>query len=115
MSSPTSLPDASLDYTDLVAAQRAYFLSGATRPVAWRRAQLEALKALLKDNRGRFYSALYEDLRRNEVDADLMDIGHCINEADYALKHMESWLKPEAPAMSCWNASPGRCAVKSRS
>ncbi len=95
MSSPASLPDVSLDYADLVSAQRAYFLSGATRPVAWRRAQLEALKALLKDNRGRFYSALYDDLRRNEVDADLMDIGHCINEADYALKHMESWLRPE--------------------
>ena len=63
MSSPTPLPDTSLDYTDLVAAQRAYFLSGATRPVAWRRAQSEVLKALLKDNRGRFYSALYEDLR----------------------------------------------------
>ena len=67
MSSPASLPDVSLDYTNLVAAQRAYFLSGATRPAAWRRAQLEALKALLKDNRGRFYSALYEDLRRQKT------------------------------------------------
>jgi aldehyde dehydrogenase (NAD+) len=111
MSSPASLPDASLDYTNLVAAQRAYFLSGATRPVAWRRAQLEALKALLKDNRGRFYSALYKDLRRNEVDADLMDIGHYINEADYALKHMESWLKPEHLPMPLV-LEPGRIRVR---
>jgi acyl-CoA reductase-like NAD-dependent aldehyde dehydrogenase len=111
MSSPASLTDASLDYTDLIAAQRAYFLSGATRPVAWRRAQLEALKALLEDNRGRFYSALYDDLRRNEVDADLMDIGHCINEADYALRHMQSWLKPEHLPMPLV-LEPGRIRVR---
>ena len=33
-----------LDYSALVAKQREFFLSGATRPVAWRKAQLEALK-----------------------------------------------------------------------
>jgi hypothetical protein len=31
------------DYSTLVAQQRAYFLAGNTRPVAWRKAQLEAL------------------------------------------------------------------------
>ena len=30
------------DYTKLVAGQRAYFLSGKTRPAAWRVAQLNA-------------------------------------------------------------------------
>ena len=111
MSSPRSLPDASLDYTDLVAGQRAHFLSGATRPVAWRRAQLKALKALLEDNRGRFYSALHEDLRRNQVDADLMDVGFSIKEAEYALEHLESWLKPEhAPTPLV--LKPGRIRVR---
>lgn len=45
---------ADADYTDLVAGQREYFRSGATRPVEWRRQQLEALKALLEENRARF-------------------------------------------------------------
>jgi acyl-CoA reductase-like NAD-dependent aldehyde dehydrogenase len=84
-----------LNYRDVVSRQREYFVSGATRPVAWRRHQLEALKALLEDNRGRFLSALDHDLRRNEVDADLMDIGFCIKEADYALKHMRGWMRAE--------------------
>jgi len=83
------------NYADLVAAQRAYFHSGATRSVAWRRKQLEATKSLLSDNRGRFYTALRADLRRNEVDADLMDVGFCIKEAEYALKHMHHWMKVE--------------------
>ncbi len=81
------------DYSKLVADQRAYFLSGATRPVAWRHEQLEAVKSLLSDNRDQFYAALQEDLRRNEVDADLMDVGFCIKEAEYALKHMHEWMK----------------------
>lgn len=54
------------DYSELVAGQRAYFLSGATRPVDWRREQLEALKALLTDNRPRFFETLRSDLRRND-------------------------------------------------
>jgi acyl-CoA reductase-like NAD-dependent aldehyde dehydrogenase len=86
---------AEIDCSDLVSRQREYFVSGATRPVAWRRQQLEALKALLADNRGRFLSALHQDLRRNEVDAELMDIGFCIKEAEYALKHMHNWMRAE--------------------
>jgi aldehyde dehydrogenase (NAD+) len=84
-----------VDYTDLVAGQREYFHSGATRPVEWRRRQLEALKALLADNRDRFFAALRQDLRRNDVDSDLMDVGFCIKEAEYALKHMHHWVKAE--------------------
>ena len=38
------------DYSALVARQREYFLSCATRPIAWRRAQLEALRTLLTEN-----------------------------------------------------------------
>ena len=35
---------ADADYRDLVAGQREYFHSGATRPVEWRCQQLEAMK-----------------------------------------------------------------------
>ena len=86
---------ADVDYTDLVAGQRKYFHSGATRPAEWRRQQLEALKALLADNRDRFFAALRQDLRRNDVDSDLTDVGFCIKEAEYALKHMHHWTKVE--------------------
>ena len=46
------------DYTDLVAGQRAYFLSGATRPTAWRVDQLKAVKRMITENRQQFYDAL---------------------------------------------------------
>src|SRR5262245_28487856 len=78
---------AAIEYTDLVDGQREYFLSGATRGVEWRRGQLEALKTLLEENHERFLAVLRQDLHRNDVDSDLMDVGFCIKEADYALKH----------------------------
>jgi aldehyde dehydrogenase (NAD+) len=83
------------NYSALVAKQREFFLSGATRPESWRRAQLEAVKALFIENHDELCDALWTDLRRNIVDADLMDVGYNVKEADYALKHLEAWMKPE--------------------
>jgi hypothetical protein len=82
------------DYSGLVARQREFFLSGATRPVSWRKAQLEALKALFTENHDDLCDALWKDLRRNVVDADLMDVAYNLKEADYALKHLDEWMKP---------------------
>ena len=76
-------------------AGRAYFISGATRGADWRRGQLEALKALLEENRESFLAVLRDDLHRNDVDSELMDVGFCVKEAEYALKHMHDWMKPE--------------------
>jgi aldehyde dehydrogenase (NAD+) len=83
------------DYTELVARQRAFFLSGATRPAAWRKAQLETIKALFTENHDDLCQALWQDLRRNVVDADLMDVDYNVKEADYALQHLDAWMKPE--------------------
>ena len=92
-SSPSS------DYAALVARQREYFLTGQTRPAAWRRSQLEAVKALFTENHDVLCDALWKDLRRNVTDADLMDVTYCAKEADYALKHLAAWMEPQSVAM----------------
>ncbi len=84
-----------LDYSALVARQRAYFLSGCTRPAAWRKAQLEALRAMFTEHHDELCAALWSDLRRNVVDADLMDVAYNVKEADYALEHLDAWMTPE--------------------
>jgi aldehyde dehydrogenase (NAD+) len=82
------------EFATLVASQRTFFLAGHTRSVDWRRAQLEAVKAMFTENRDALCDALWKDLRRNRNDADLMDVEYCVKEADYALKHMDDWIKP---------------------
>lgn len=103
------MPD--LDYAGLVAGQREYFLAGHTRPLAWRRGQLEAQKALFRENRAELLEALWKDLRRNEVDGDLMDVGYNVREAEYALKHLKAWTKPRRVAAP-WVVQPGRVRVR---
>jgi aldehyde dehydrogenase (NAD+) len=83
------------DYTKLVADQRSYFLSGATRPISWRVEQLNAIKAMISDNRELLYDAMWHDLRRNRVDADLMDVEYNVKEAQYGLDHLHEWMKVE--------------------
>jgi len=77
------------DYPTLVARQREYFLAGLTRPAAWRKSQLEAVKALFTENHDELCEALWKDLRRNVIDADLIDVAYCAKEAEYA----DAWFK----------------------
>ena len=90
---------ATLDYSTLVARQRDYFLAGNTRPASWRKAQLEALKAMFTEHHDELCDALWKDLRRNVIDADLMDVAYCAKEADYALQHLADWMEPQRAPM----------------
>src|SRR5262245_52878545 len=65
-------PMTNKDYSALVATQREYFFSSQTRSASWRRSQLEALKALFQENHDELCDALWKDLRRHVVDADLI-------------------------------------------
>jgi aldehyde dehydrogenase (NAD+) len=85
-----------VDFPGLVARHRKYFLSGKTRAVEWREAQLDALHALITERAGDFCAALWKDLRRNRVDADATDVKYVADEAAYARHHLRRWT----PCMS---------------
>lgn len=78
---------------------------GAT--LAWRRAQLEGLRAMLLDRAPEFEQALLTDLGKNPVEAEITEIGFVLAEINHALRHLKSWMRPSrvrAP-MSLWPAS----------
>ncbi len=52
---------------------------------------------MITENREAMYDALAKDLRRNQVDADLMDVEFNVKEVDHALKHLHEWMEPEHP------------------
>ncbi len=90
-----------ISLSERVAALRAVFQSGVTRPLAWRRAQLAALKRMLLERESKFCEALYEDLRKPRGEAALSEIGLCVLEIDHALAHLAAWSRPKkvrAPA-----------------
>ena len=85
---------AAADFPALIARHRNCFLSGRTRPVEWREAQLDALHALMTERAGDFFDALWKDLRRNRVDADATDVKYVADEAAYARHHLRRWMNP---------------------
>jgi len=79
----------------LVERLRATFDSGRTRPVAWRRAQLQAIKRMLLEHEDEFVAALATDLGKSSTEGWLTDVVLSIRDVDYTLKHMADWIRPE--------------------
>jgi aldehyde dehydrogenase (NAD+) len=82
------------EFGDLLSRHRKYFLSGATRSAEWRESQLIALRSMMKEHAEAFYAALWEDLRRNRIEADWVDVKYMTSEIDHVLAHVRHWMKP---------------------
>ena len=104
--SKTGVPD----FSNLVADHRAYFLSGVTRSAEWRESQLRALHSMLQDHAEDFYAALWSDLRRNRIEADLVDVKCTTSEIDHVLAHIRRWMKPlPISTLICWPHHMEKC------
>jgi len=79
----------------LVARLRATFDSGKTKPLAWRRQQLEGLLAFAKECGDELVAALQADFGKPELEARAADIGQVTQEAKLALKKLKKWTQPE--------------------
>ena len=83
-----------MEYASEVQRQRNFFQSGATRPEAFRRTQLQRLsKAIEKHERG-LMEALYSDLRKSPTEAYSTEIGFVLSEISHALRSLSAWMKP---------------------
>jgi acyl-CoA reductase-like NAD-dependent aldehyde dehydrogenase len=82
------------DANSLFTRHRKYFLSGATRSVAWREKQLKALRSMMQEHAEDFYNALWSDLRRNRTEADWVDVKYMTSEIAHVLDHLRHWMEP---------------------
>jgi acyl-CoA reductase-like NAD-dependent aldehyde dehydrogenase len=82
------------NFASLVARHRAYFMSGRTRAPEWREEQLKALSTMITENRDAMRAALWTDLRRNWIEAELVDVTGIAKEADHAREGFRRWMTP---------------------
>ncbi|KAI6192783.1 Aldehyde dehydrogenase [Aphelenchoides fujianensis] len=82
-------------YSELIKKQRGFFNSGATRSFEFRRTQLTKLRDVLLTNDRLIFDAIFQDLRRPPNQTKMMEFDRIIMEIDYALEHLEEWMKPE--------------------
>lgn len=80
---------------ETVATMRATFNSGHTRPLEWRRKQLNGIIAMLEENEPAFLAALKTDLGKPEVEGFITDIAFVTSEVKMMLKNLNKWNKPE--------------------
>jgi aldehyde dehydrogenase (NAD+) len=73
---------------------RADFDSGRTRPLAWRRRQLEQLARLLEENEADLLEALRTDLGKPPVEGFITEIAFVLSEIELTLKHLTKWNRP---------------------
>src|SRR5215471_19267931 len=99
------------DFRALLSGHRKYFQSGVTRSAKWRRQQLIALRAMMKDHAEEFYSALWTDLRRNRIDSDWADVKFISSEAKHAIAQLRRWMKP-LPVNTPLVLTPARTKVR---
>jgi aldehyde dehydrogenase (NAD+) len=97
----TNLADPRVDGSpaDLVKRLRATFDAGHTRPVEWRKAELHALKRLVAEGEPELLLALAEDLGKSATEGFLTELAFVRAEIDYALRHLDAWLKPAKVAV----------------
>jgi aldehyde dehydrogenase (NAD+) len=75
--------------------QRAYFASGATRPYAFRKAQLKKLWQAVKSREQDVIDALNKDFRKPEFEGYGTEIGPFYGEVKHALHELGNWMRPE--------------------
>lgn len=94
-----------------VQALRAVHASGRTRPIEWRLKQLEGIVRLVTEREDDIATALAQDLGRSPVEAWLGDLTSTKGEAEYAIKHLRRWMKPQRVRLPL-NQLPGSAWVQ---
>lgn len=96
--------------SDSIARLRASFDSGKTRPEAWRRGQLERLKAMVEENESAINEALHADLGKSGFEARMTEIGTVLSEIDHTLSRLKSWMQPKKVSTPLSN-QPGNSRI----
>jgi len=102
-----SLSPAILDVAERL---RTTFGTGQTRPLAWRREQLQQLKALVNEHGDDFVEALQADFGKPTLEAWTTDVAIVAQECDTALKQLRRWTRPQR-VKTPLQQSPGRSRI----
>jgi aldehyde dehydrogenase (NAD+) len=94
----------------LVERLRGTFAGGRTRSLEWRRAQLDALAAMLSENEDAILDALADDMGKVRFEAWAGDIASSVTETKYIAKHVGIWMKDDRVRIPL-TLKPGRARI----
>ncbi|MDA3032733.1 MAG: aldehyde dehydrogenase family protein, partial [Actinomycetota bacterium] len=78
----------------IVGSIRDGFDRGLTRPLGWRRNQLNAMEAMLRENADLLLTALAADLHKPATEAWTTEIGFTLSDIGHQKSHLAKWSEP---------------------
>jgi aldehyde dehydrogenase (NAD+) len=102
-----ALPKPIMDFAAATQRQRAFFQTGATRFVAFRRGQLERLADALERHEAALLAALQADLGKSPGQGYASEFGLVQMEIRHALRHLRRWAAPQR-RRTPWFLAPAR-------
>ncbi|MBN8555635.1 MAG: aldehyde dehydrogenase family protein [Deltaproteobacteria bacterium] len=82
-----------MSFSALLQTQRAFFETGVTRDLSFRRNQLRKLRDICKKNEEKIFEALKSDLRKPRLEAYAGELAPFFDEIDLAILHLPLWMK----------------------
>ncbi|WP_223476961.1 aldehyde dehydrogenase [Oricola indica] len=95
---------------DIAERQRRFFRTGATRDLAFRRRQLQAMRDMLASREDDVIEAMRHDLGRPAFEAFSSEIAVVTLEIDVALKRLAGWARPRRVGTP-WLIFPGKSRI----
>lgn len=99
-----------MDFTELVAKQRAYFRTGATRSLEFRIAMLKKLQAAVRDNAQLIEEAMRKDMNKCPSETYMTETGILLDEIRFHIRHLAGWMK-EKPVRTPLAQFPSRSFI----
>jgi aldehyde dehydrogenase (NAD+) len=99
-----------MSYATIFQSQQAFFATQATKPLAFRKAQLQKFSKLLKQFEAEMYNAIYTDFRKSVFDTYTAEIGLIETTIKYYLKNIDKLAKPQKVSTNIVNI-PGSSYV----
>jgi len=93
--------------TDTVRRAHDFFATGVTRPVSFRRKQLQKLSAALQQHEPAILAALQADLGKSPYQSLSSELGLVHAEINHALRHLARWTAPSV-RRTPWLVAPAR-------
>jgi len=101
---------ASTEIKEAVQAQKAFFATGKTKAIQFRKKQLQRLKQAVNDYQETITDALFQDLGKPKFEGIVTEIAYCGEEIDYILQHLDRWAKAK-PVRTPLNFFPAKSFI----
>ena len=82
-------------YSQLVQRQKAFYESGLTKDLSFRKKQLSILYAIIKKYENEIYIALQKDLGKSVFESYMTEVGTCLNEISIQKRNIKKWAAPK--------------------